>query len=110
MKISFFILIFFIFTGCSQKYYQNNNEISKEEYISYKNNCNKKYQEYLNQYNRGGIYAMSQKRHPNEFHRNCMRGIYQITLKKEAKSSFERKKSSEINLFKIEHNIIKISK
>lgn len=111
MKISFLILILLLFTGCIQKYYKNNVEIKKEEYTFYKNRCNKDYQEYSNRYDSGGIYAMGYKRHHDEFMRECMEVINHVSLEKKHNNyEFKKKESSEINIFKMENNLLKISK
>jgi len=110
MKNNFLILLLIFLNGCSQKYFKNNIEITKDEYLFYKNRCERKYQEYLNMYENGGIY-IGQKRHHDEYMRECMEVINGVTLnKKQSSYSINKKEASEINLFKIENNMLKISK
>ena len=111
MKIYYLLAIFTFFIGCSQKFYKNNVEITKNEYLFYKNRCEKNYQEYSEQYNQGGIYAIGQKRHHDEYMRECMEIINKISLKK--RKSYKETKSDkiiEINLLKMNNSLLNISK
>jgi len=111
MKYTILIIISIILLGCSQKYYKNNIEISKNEYSFYKNRCDKNFQEYSYKYDSEALYSIGQKRYYDEYIRECIEVINRISLeKKDNNYQFNKKKSSEINIFKLENNLLKISK
>ena len=111
MKYTILTIVTFMLIGCSQKYYKDNNEISGNEYLYYKDRCEQKYQEYSDRYDSGGVYASGQKRHHDEYMRECMEVINQISLEKKHNNyQLKTKESNEINIIKMENNLLKISK
>jgi hypothetical protein len=111
MKTSFLIILLIFLTGCSQKYFKDNIEIKKDEYLFYKNRCERNYQKYSNQYGSGGLYAIGQKRYHDEYMRECMEIINKISLKKkEPYIKTRTNKTIEINLLKMDNSLLKISK
>jgi len=111
MKIHFLLITSIIFMGCSQKYYKNNIKITQNEYLFYKNRCEKNYQEYSKQYNQGGIYAIGQKRHHDEYMRECMEIINKVSLKKhKSYNEIKSDKIIEVNLLKMNNSLLNISK